>query len=203
MMEIMVANQDRAVQGHMMYQYTGPSGIGRAGGPAAGRNIMPTGVYPTSDGYVQFFTLQPHWDRICRMIDRPDLVEDEYFTKPEHFTGNPEVKAEFEAILLEWLLTHTKREVMEKSQECGYPCGAINTMEDVFADPQLAARGFFAQVDHPAVGVLTYTGAQMKMSETPWRAGRAPMLGEHTSEVLSKLGYEAEDIARLKEQGAV
>jgi crotonobetainyl-CoA:carnitine CoA-transferase CaiB-like acyl-CoA transferase len=74
----------------------------------------------------------------------------------------------------------------------------------VFSDPHLASRGFFAKVDHPAVGVLTYPGAQMKMSETPWRAGRAPMLGEHTFEILhERLGYEAEDIARLKEQGAI
>lgn len=202
--EIMVGNQDRAVQAHMTYAYTGVANVRAGGAGALGRNILPTGVYPTADGYVQLFTLQPHWDRICRLIDRPDLIDDAYFTAPENFSGNAKVKAEFEAVLLEWLLQHTKREVMEKSQDVGYPCGAINTMEDVFADPHLQARGFFVEVDHPATGPLTYPGAPFKMTETPWRPGRAPLLGEHTREVLrDRLGYSDEDIVRLREHGAI
>jgi crotonobetainyl-CoA:carnitine CoA-transferase CaiB-like acyl-CoA transferase len=202
LMEIMVANQDRAVQGHMIYQYTGP-GPGRTGAGNPGRTIVPVGVYPTLDGYVQFFALTPRWDRICAMIDRPDLVNDPHFTAPENFAGNAEVKEEFDGILLEWLLTHTKREVMELSQAAGHPCGAINTLADVFEDPHLEARGFFQTIDHPATGPLKYPGPQFRMSETPWRAGRAPLLGEHTSEVLQSLGYSADDIARLREQGAL
>jgi formyl-CoA transferase len=202
-MEMMVGNQDRAVQTHMIYQYNGAPMGGRSGGGSPGRSISPAGVYPTMDGYVQFFALQPHWERVCRMIDRPDLINDPHFTAPENFMGNAEVKAEVDAILLEWLLVRTKREVMEKSQEAGYPCGAINTMEDVFNDPHLADRGFFVQVDHPATGPLTYPGEPFKMSETSWRPGRAPMLGEHTQEVLRGLGYTDEDIATLREQGAV
>jgi crotonobetainyl-CoA:carnitine CoA-transferase CaiB-like acyl-CoA transferase len=202
LMEIMVANQDRAVQGHMIYQYTGP-GAGRTGGGSPGRTIVPVGVYPTLDGYVQFFALTPRWDRICMMIDRPDLINDPHFTAPENFAGNAEVKEEVDGILLEWLLTHTKREVMEKSQACGHPCGAINDMADVFADPHLEARGFFQTIDHPVAGPLQYPGPQFRMSETPWRPGRAPLLGEHTVEVLQSLGYTTEDIARLREQGAI
>jgi crotonobetainyl-CoA:carnitine CoA-transferase CaiB-like acyl-CoA transferase len=138
------------------------------------------------------------------MIDREDLIDDAHFTAPENFTDNAEVKAEFDAVLLEWLLQHTKREVMERSQACGYMCGAINTMEDVFSDRHLAARGFFPEVDHPRVGALRYPGAQFKMSETPWRAGRAPLLGEHTHEVLSGLlGYGEAEMAALREQGAL
>jgi crotonobetainyl-CoA:carnitine CoA-transferase CaiB-like acyl-CoA transferase len=92
---------------------------------------------------------------------------------------------------------------MEASQAAGYMCGAINTMEDVFADPHLQARGFFVEVDHPYAGMLTYPGAPFKMSETPWRAGRAPLLGEHTRPVLNTLGYTDEDIALLRSQGAI
>ena len=202
LMEIMVANQDRAVQGHMIYQYTGP-GAGRTGGGSAGRTIVPVGVYPTLDGYVQFFALTPRWDRICKMIGRPDLIDDPHFTAPENFAGNPEVKEEFDGILLEWLLQHTKREVMELSQAAGHPCGAINTMEDVFNDPHLEARAFFAEVDHPATGPLRYPGPQFRMSETPWRPGRAPLLGENTAAVLAGLGYAPEDISRLREQEAI
>jgi crotonobetainyl-CoA:carnitine CoA-transferase CaiB-like acyl-CoA transferase len=202
--EIQVGHQDRAVQGHMMYQYTGASRPARTGGGSMGRNILPTGVYPVADGYVQFFTLQPLWDRVCKMIGRPDMIDDPHFTAPENFTNNPDVKAEFDAILLEWLLQRTKREVMEKSQSVGYMCGAINTMEDVFEDPHLRARGFFVDIEHPRTGTLTYPGAPFIMTETPWRAGRAPLLGEHTHEVLSKrLGYSDADIVRLRDRGAI
>jgi len=206
LMEIQAGNQDRAVQGHMIYQYIGgpTGGWTRSGGGSQGRNLLPVGVYPCADGYVQFFTLQPLWDRVCKMIGREDLIDDAYFTAPENFSGNAEVKAEFDAVLLEWLLQHTKREVMERSQACGYMCGAINTMEDVFADPHLAERGFFAEVNHPHTGPLRYPGAQFKMSETPWRAGRAPLLGEHTHEVLTDLlGYGEAELAALRQQGAI
>jgi crotonobetainyl-CoA:carnitine CoA-transferase CaiB-like acyl-CoA transferase len=205
LMEIQVGNQDRAVQGQMIYQYVGRpnGGWARTGGGSMGRNLLPVGVYPCADGYVQFFTLQPLWDRVCKMIGREDLIDDPHFRAPENFSENAEVKAEFDAILLEWLLVRTKREVMEASQACGYMCGAINTMEDVFADPHLAERGFFAEVEHPYAGVLRYPGAQFKMSETPWRAGRAPLLGEHTEAVLRELGYSDAEIAALKEQGAI
>jgi crotonobetainyl-CoA:carnitine CoA-transferase CaiB-like acyl-CoA transferase len=83
-------------------------------------------------------------------------------------------------------------------------CGAINTMEDVFNDRHLSERGFFAEIDHPHVGTLRYPGAQFKMSETPWRAGRAPLLGEHTQEVLTGLlGYDESEMAALREKGAL
>jgi len=200
--EIMAGNQDRAVQSQTIFQYAGTM-VGRTGG-SGGRNLLPNGVYPVIDGYVQFFALQPIWDRFCRMIDREDLIDDPYYTAPEHFTGNAEVKAEVDAMVYEWLLVRTKREVMEKAQSVGYFCGAINTMEDVFNDPHLAARGFLTEVDHPATGKLVYPGAPFQMSESPWRAGRAPLLGEHTSEVLcGRLGLAGEDVARLREQGVV
>jgi len=199
--EIMTASQDRAVQAHTNFQYVGTVG-GRAGA-GAGRNILPNGVYPCSDGYVQLFALQPIWDRACLMIDRPDLIDDPYFTAPENFTGNASVKAEFDAILLEWLFSKTKQEVMEKAQSVGYFCGALNTMADVYADAHLNARDFLVEIDHPKTGPLRYPGPPFKMAETPWRAGRAPLLGEHTREVLEGIGYASDDVARLRSQGAI
>ncbi len=201
--EMQVGNQDRGVQANTTYQYNGSMAT-RTGGEG-GRTIVPTGVYPTSDGYVQFFTLQPTvgWPRICHLIGHPEMAADPHFTAPENFYQNADVKAEVDAILFEYLLTHTKQEVMEATQAAGFPCGAINTMEDVFHDPHLAHRGYFVTIDHPLVGPLRYPGAPFKMSESPWRAGRAPLLGEHTQQVLSGLGYSHEDIARLREQGVV
>jgi crotonobetainyl-CoA:carnitine CoA-transferase CaiB-like acyl-CoA transferase len=202
LMEIMAANQDRGVQAHTNYQYTG-SVAARTGGGAS-RNILPSGVYPCADGYVQLFALQPVWDRVCLMIDRPDLISDPYFTAPENFSANPAVKAEFDAILLEWLLPRTKQEIMLKAQSVGYFCGALNTMEDVFNDEHLRARDFFVEVDHPYTGPIEYPGPQFKMDVTPMMPGRAPLLGEHTSEVLREhLRFSSDDVARLRAQGAI
>jgi crotonobetainyl-CoA:carnitine CoA-transferase CaiB-like acyl-CoA transferase len=200
--EVAVGNQDRAAQWHTNYQYTGVIPPRRGGD--YGTTLVPSAVYPCADGHVQFFTTQPHWERICRMIDRPDLIDDPHFTAPENFVGNPEVKAEFDAILLEWLLPRTKREITERAQAAGYPCGALNTMADVFDDPHLQARGFLPEIEHPVAGPLTYPGPPFQMSEGAWRAVRAPLLGEHTAAVLrERLGYSDADIVRLREQGAI
>jgi formyl-CoA transferase len=77
-------------------------------------------------------------------------------------------------------------------------------MADVFEDLHLQARGFLPRVAHPVAGTLTYPGAPFQMSEGAWKPGRAPLLGEHTSEVLTeRLGYAAADVVRLREQGAI
>jgi len=203
LMEIMAGSQDRTAVAHTTYQYNGNQPQRRR--PEASANLQPHGVYPTADGYVQLFSVQPNlWDRVCRMIDRPDLINDPHFTAPESYFGNPDVKAEADELILEWLLQRTMKEATEKAQSVGYPCTPVNNVEDLFKDPQFLARGFWVEVDHPATGPLQYPGAPFIMSETPWRAGRAPLLGEHTQAVLcDHLGYAAEDVARLREQGVV
>ncbi len=107
MMEIMVANQDRAVQGHMIYRYTGAFGHRpRLVAQASGATSCPTGVYPTADGYVQFFTLQPHWERICNMIERarPDQRR-ALHRRRRTSAATRRSKLSSTRILLEWLLT--------------------------------------------------------------------------------------------------
>jgi formyl-CoA transferase len=106
-------------------------------------------------------------------------------------------------VLLGWLDGRKKQDVMELAQTHGIFCSAVNTTEDVFRDPHVAARGFLVEVDHPYTGPLRYPGAPFRMMRTPWRAGRAPLLGEHTAEVLATLGYSGEDVVRLREQGAI
>jgi crotonobetainyl-CoA:carnitine CoA-transferase CaiB-like acyl-CoA transferase len=198
--EIMAGSQDRAVQASARYQYTGV--IPERTGGGGGRNILPNGVYPCADGYVQMFAMRPVWKEACLMIDRPDLIEDAHFL--DNFAGNAEVKAEFDALLLEWLLVRTKREVMKKAQSVGYICTELKTMDEVFEDPHLRERAFFVQIDHPYTGQLTYPGPPFRMSESPWTGERAPLLGEHTASVLhERLGYGAQDLAVLRETGAI
>ena len=167
--EIAAASQDRALQGQATYQYTGV--LPQRSGGRAGRNVLPNGAYPCADGYVQMFAMRPVWKEACLMVDRPDLIDDPYFK--QNFAGNQEAREAFEAILLEWLMAHTKQEVTEKAQSVGYICGPLNTMDEVYDDPHLAARGFFNTVDHPYAGTLRYPGAQFHMAgRLRARAGR-------------------------------
>jgi crotonobetainyl-CoA:carnitine CoA-transferase CaiB-like acyl-CoA transferase len=80
----------------------------------------------------------------------------------------------------------------------GLPCGPINNYEQVFADPHIRARGMVVETEHPTLGRLQTLGSPIKMSNTPTVAGRrAPLLGEHTREVLAEAGYDAAEIARI------
>jgi crotonobetainyl-CoA:carnitine CoA-transferase CaiB-like acyl-CoA transferase len=196
---LMATNQDRALMATAAYQYLGAMGQ-RSGGNRV--DITPASAYPCADGYVQMFALVQSWPAACNLIERPDLIEDPHFA--ENRTGNAEVKAEFEEIFLEWLSRHGKQEIMERAQSLGYICGAGNAMEDTFGDLQLNSRGFFVEIDHPATGPLRYPGAPAHMSATPWRAGRAPLLGEHTEAVLTeRLGYDEDELKRLREEEVV
>ena len=135
------------------------------------------------------------------MIDRPDLIDDQYYLAPENFTGNPERKAEVDALVIEWCVQHTKREVMEKAQSVGYICGVLNQMDEVFADPHLEYRQYFTEIDHPHTGPLKYPGAQFRMAKL--RHAWPPRFSANTGRRLEQAGYAAEDIAKLRKEGAV
>jgi crotonobetainyl-CoA:carnitine CoA-transferase CaiB-like acyl-CoA transferase len=85
----------------------------------------------------------------------------------------------------------------------GVPCGPINLMSDIFRDPQVAHRRMTVEVRHPS-GPLTVLGSPMKMSRTPGEVRTPPpLLGEHTNEVLTALGYTEKEILALREKGAI
>lgn len=196
--QIMATNQDRALMATAAYQYLGAMGQRSAGNR---QDITPASAYPCADGYVQMFALVQSWPAVCNLIERPDLIEDPHFVENR---TDAQVKAEFEEIFLEWLSRHGKQEIMERAQSLGYICGAGNAMEDTFRDQQLTSRGFFVEVDHPYVGPLRYPGAPVRMAATPWRPGRAPLLGEHTSEVLGeRLGYDEDELKRLRDEEVI
>ena len=201
--EILASSLDRASQNLMAYSYGGELFVTENCNLRA--SAFPNGVYggqlPCKDGYVNFLCYPYWWDRFCRMVGREDLIGD---TSYSDNLLDPAFGPQIDALIYPWLLERTKIEVMDAAQAQGVPVAALNTTADLFADRQLRARGYFVELDHPETGPREYPGAQFKMSETPASIRRAPLLGEHTLEVLTEqLGYTPEDVSILRQRNVV
>ena len=197
--EILASSMDRGGPNLVAYQYSGSLMTTRTASQL--RNAMPNGVFRCTDGYVSITGQPQFFPRMARMIDRPDLAEDEAFLAR---LDDPAFLPEVEPLLTGWLSRHTKREAMERGQAEGLPISALNTMADVFTDPHLHERDFFMTVEQPAAGEVVLPGLPLRMSDTPGEIRAAPTLGEHTVEVLTEqLGYSRQDVAVLRQRGVV
>ncbi len=163
----------------------------------------PLGTYPCRDGYTNIMGGLQYWDRVVKMLGSPEALKDPKWKAPTA-QSNPELMEEFNAIYYPWLMEHTKKECVEIAQAAGAPCTPVQTMEDVVNDPHFNTRDFFTEIDHPATGKLKYPGRPVIMSQTPWQVARpSPMLGQHNGEVYGEIGYTAEDLVKLRQQGII
>ncbi|RLC69698.1 MAG: hypothetical protein DRI26_08585 [Chloroflexi bacterium] len=192
---------DRRMSQLLAYQYN------KAATPRADPReipLYPFGAFPCADGYFEIASLGMLWPTVAKMLDMPELAEDPRFSNPiaQQMPGH---RQQFEEIWYPWILERTKKEIIAKGQEAGCLCGPINNMEEVLNDPHFRERGFWAEIDHPMTGVLTYPGRPIKSDEMPWVIRRpAPLLGEHNEEIYCKmLGYTKEDLVKLKGRGLI
>jgi crotonobetainyl-CoA:carnitine CoA-transferase CaiB-like acyl-CoA transferase len=197
--ETQASSRDR-VQPHITnYSYNGSEpGRRRAGVSLA------TGVRPCADGYVNIAGgTSERIPRFLRMIGREDLLGDERLAAlPAPLAA--ELVEDIETSYLEWLMQRTKRQVVEEAQRARVMAAAINTPEDLVSDPHYRARGVWETIDHPHTGPVEYPGRPFIFSETPRApARRAPLLGEHTAEELTRLGYHDADLSRLRELSVI
>ncbi len=100
-------------------------------------------------------------------------------------------------------MTKTKMAVMAELNEVDVPCGPILSMKDIYEDKSLYERDMLVELDHPTRGRYVQVGMPINLSDSPVEHKRAPLLGEHTDEVLQWLGYGENDIASMKQEGAV
>jgi crotonobetainyl-CoA:carnitine CoA-transferase CaiB-like acyl-CoA transferase len=107
----------------------------------------------------------------------------------------------FEEILRPYLAEHDWEDLLTRAQELRVPFAAVLDAKTLLENEHLRERGFFKEVEHPALGRVPVAAHPFKMSETPLRAGRSPLLSEHAHEVLGELGYESEDQLILRERG--
>jgi len=141
------------------------------------------------------------FQRLCGVLGHPEWSDAPEFVHNGDRVRNRAKLAELiEAIMSQQPCRHW----LSAFEAADIPCGPINDYATVFADPQVAARGMVLETDHPVLGRLRTLGSPLKMSATPADASRrAPLLGEHTDEILSEFGLSATEISALRRSGAV
>ncbi|MCC7273326.1 MAG: CoA transferase [Alphaproteobacteria bacterium] len=160
-----------------------------------------TGLHPTKEGWIYVSAHSPHfWQAMCELVGLHDLATD-----PRYDTMRK--RAEHAAVLLPRLraalMAHTAAEWEEIFGQ-RVPCARARPIEDMFDHPQVLAEDMVATMAHPVVGSYRGLNKPIHMSATPGPTNfGAPTFGQHTDEVLAGLGFSAEDIARLRKEGAV
>jgi crotonobetainyl-CoA:carnitine CoA-transferase CaiB-like acyl-CoA transferase len=163
---------------------------------------IPTGVFPTSDGHINIAASGSHiFNRFCETLDIQHVQTDARFCNDVSRSTN---RAALNDIIAEVTRRKSSREWIELLNAAGVPCGPINKMDEVFADPQVRHLGMAAPVQHPRLGEMHVVNQPVKLSRTPSEIARpTPEKGEHTEEVLTEYGFSDEDIQRLRRDGVV
>lgn len=155
------------------------------------------GIYETKDSkYVSIGALEPwFYENLCRALGREDLIAYEW---------NQEKWDEIASSFREIFLTKTRDEWVELLRQTDVCVAPVNSVDEVFSDPQVVHRKMVVEIDHPTLGKVKQVGISIKLSETPGAVrSTAPRPGQHTEEILRSLGYTKEGIAELRESGAV
>jgi CoA:oxalate CoA-transferase len=178
---------------------------GTVPGPIGNRHssITPFDAFKAEDGYIIIAVGNDKlWSGFCRLVGRPELIEDERFKSNSARTLN---QAPLKAVLNQIFPARTVAQWIAALDAAGIPCGPINTIDRLLEDPQVKARDMIVDVVHPVAGHLRMPGLPIKLSETPGEVSRpSPLLGQHTEEILAELlGFGAERVAALRASHAI
>jgi len=158
---------------------------------------IPTGVYRTKDGHINIAVFGTKiWERFCHALGAPEWIADERSSsKSARSLHRDWLNAEIEKRLANGTSDHW----IERLNEEGVACGRINTMREVFEEPQVRHLGMVKTVVSSRLGEQHLVGQPVTLGRTPSTLARAtPLRGEHTEEILREIGYTAEDLARMK-----
>jgi crotonobetainyl-CoA:carnitine CoA-transferase CaiB-like acyl-CoA transferase len=163
---------------------------------SAHRMSAPYQVVRCADGDITLAAANDRlFARLCDLLEHPEWRTDpRYVNDTNRVKHRDELARDIEAVTME----RPRKHWLTLFERNGLPCGPINNYAEVFADPQVRARDLVVETEHPRLGRIRTLGAPVKMSVTPAVAGRrAPLLGEHTREVLGELGYDEAAIAAI------
>ena len=202
-METQAGSIDRRMSMLLAYQYNGEITERTPLGAASGSGGYPSGVYPCADGFFQFTGGGNYFPRVLDMLGRPEELSGDEWLTPEA-QADEDMRGLFEVVFYPWLMERTKAEIWEVAQKSRVLSGPLNTMEDLHLDPIFHRRGAFAEAEHPEAGTLRYPGRPFIMGATPWAVRcPAPLLGQHTDEILAELGLSESEVSSLREGGVV
>jgi formyl-CoA transferase len=161
---------------------------------------IPTGVYKARDGYMNIAVFGSKiWERFCATLGAPEWVTDARFRDKAGRSVNRDA---LNAAINARLAHHDRDYWIERFNADGVACGHINSVQEVFEEPQMQHLHMVHEVVSNRLGPQRLMGQPMELERTPSRIARAaPLRGEHTEEVLGELGLGADDLARMKSTG--
>lgn len=165
-------------------------------------NIVPYQVFTARDGkFVVAVGNDPQFRRFTALLGKPELAGMEKFAHNDARLRN---KSELIPLIEELLKKKTKKEWKKLLDRAGIPNGPINTIAEMFEDPQIQARNMLVKMNHPKIENLKLVGSPLKLSATPvTMRDPPPLFGEQTESVLSELGYSAEEIIHFRQNNII
>ena len=203
LLRVKLRDQQRLAAGPLSEYPGAPQGeeVPRAGNASGGGQPgAALRCAPGGENDFCYVIIQPQgWAPLMRLIGRKDLIEDSRFAS--HEARAERLEACFEVIEA-WTRKRTKFEVMKALSAIDVPCGPILSTKDILEDRSLYERGFLVDVPHPERGNYVTIASPIHLSDSTVEVERAPLLGEHTEDVLAWIGFEPDDIASMRASGA-
>jgi len=169
---------------------------------SAHHNIAPYQAFKTGDIYINVAVgNEKHWAAFCKALGTEEWVEDPRFSSNQNRMAN---RDELIKMIHEVLDDRPGEEWLKLMDGEGIPCGPIYTLDLLFDDPQTLAREMVVKMQHPKAGEIKATGIPVKLSQTPGEIRYPPpILGQHTQEILTSVGYSEDEIKQLQQEGVI
>jgi crotonobetainyl-CoA:carnitine CoA-transferase CaiB-like acyl-CoA transferase len=167
-------------------------------------SLAPYEAYQTMDGALNIGVgSEELWETFCETLGRTEWLKDPRFaTNRDRVVHRKELLAAIEPVLAQGTVAHW----LDQFRSAGVPCGALRSVKQALLDPRTTERGMLWELPHPTLGTLTVVGSPIHLTLDKDAASRAlapPSLGEHTEPILRSLGYEMEEVGKLRDEGLI
>jgi crotonobetainyl-CoA:carnitine CoA-transferase CaiB-like acyl-CoA transferase len=177
---------------------------GRSPAPTGSAHVMsaPYQAFPTADGWITLGAAnQANWLRLIEVIEAPELIDDPRFRENADRMDHLD---ELTEVLQPYFRRRTSADWLSQFEQAGLPAGPIYNIKEVLENEQTRARNMLTEVPHQTLGKTRTLGAPVKFSRTPGEVRQgAPVLGQHTREILAEIGFSLDEIERMEAEGIV
>lgn len=173
--------------------------------PKAGNGSVfsaPTGTFDTATRSINLCVMnEKHWKKLCELLGCPEWLTDVRFKNNADRVNN---SSALDALIVPVLQAQSAENWIERMREAGIPCGLSYEYAEVFSDPQVLHNDMLCELPHPTIGVQKTIGLPIRLHKTPGQLRRAaPLLGQHSQEILQDAGFSHEEIGQLVDLGVV